>query len=64
MKVYFLIIILLQIFLSLSDYSYELIEELVTKYIIFEIQDFNAFKIFKYIPPCLKSDSNTKRYLC
>ena len=60
MKVYFLIIILLQIFLSLSDYSYELIEELVTKYIIFEIQDFNAFKIFKYIPPCSKSASNTK----
>ena len=60
MKVYFLIIILLQIFSSLSDYTYELIEELVPKYIIFEIQDFNAFKIFKYIPPCSKGTSATK----
>ena len=60
MKVYFLIIILLQIFSSLTNYTYELIEELVPKYIIFEIQDFNAFKIFKYIPPCSKSTSNKK----
>ena len=63
MKVYFLIIILLQIFTSLSDYTYELIEELETKYIIFEIQDFNAFKIFKYIPHAQKVQATQKIFM-
>ena len=61
MNRYFLIIIfILKIFQILSQYTFELIEELVPKYIIFDIIDFNSFKIYKYIPLCKENANQNK----
>ena len=49
---YLLYILILQIFKILSNYTYELIDEMIQKYFIFEKYDFDSFKIFKYIPLC------------
>ena len=49
---YLLYILILQFFKILSNYTYELIDEMIQKYVIFEKYDFDSFKIFKYIPLC------------
>ena len=53
-------IFILQIFQISNNYTFELIEGLVPKYISFETIDFNAFKIFKYIPSCTDNSSQNK----
>ena len=41
-----------------SNYTYEIIEELIPNYATFDLLDFNAFKIFKYIPKCTENNNN------
>ena len=61
MKLSFLMIIsILQIVFMSGNYTFEIIEEFVTKYVIFDIIDFNAFKIFKYIPQCEETTKHNK----
>ena len=55
-----MIISILQIVCMSGNYTFELIEEFITKYVIFDIIDFNAFKIFKYIPQCEESTKHNK----
>ena len=58
---FFLIIIFILQFLFISsNYSFELIEELVPKKVIFDMIDFNSFKIFKYIPTCIENSKFNK----
>ena len=52
MKKYLLYIFILQISKVLSNYTHELIDEMIQKSVIFEKCDFDSFKIFKYIPLC------------
>ena len=61
MKVYFLtFIFILQIFYISSNFSVELIEELVPKYAVFDTIDINTFKIYKYIPSCTENSNHNK----
>ena len=61
MNLYFTIIIcILHNIYILGDYTFELIEELVPKYANFEIIDLKSFKIYKYIPQCIKNTDKTK----
>ena len=61
MNLYFTIIIcILHNFYILSDYTFELIEELVPKYANFEALDSKSYKIFKYIPQSITNTNNKK----
>ena len=55
MKTFLLFIFILQLYEILSNYSYETIEEIVPKNIMFKKIDNSSFKIFKYIPLCTNS---------
>ena len=57
-----LVIYITNIFV-ISPYTYELIEELIPKTIIFNLTDSNSFKIFKYIPSCLENEDYKSIYL-
>ena len=55
MNILFLIIIISNIFLVYSKYTYEIIQELIPKTMTFNAENINAFKIYKYIPICPES---------
>ena len=53
MSIFNLIIICaFQITYISNNYTFEIIEELVPNYATFDLLDFNAFKIYQYIPQC------------
>ena len=58
MKTFLFIVFLLLICNISSNYTFELIEEIVPKTIIFRKKDYFSFKIFKYIPLCSDSQIN------
>ena len=60
MNSFFLITFILHSFFITSYYIHDTIEEIIPKYIIFEIRDFNSFKIFKYVPLCEENSNFTK----
>lgn len=61
MNSYFLITFILQSFFIISCYYiYDTIDEIIPKYIIFEICDMNSFKIFKYVPLCIENSTLNK----
>ena len=59
-NLFLIIIFILQFLFISSNYSFELIEELVPKKLIFDMFDFNSFKIFKYIPTCIENSKFNK----
>ena len=56
----FYIIFIHQIFAISTNYTFEKIEELIPKTIIFKSDDLNPFKIFQYIPSCPENDNYNK----
>ena len=62
MKYFILIFICtFQIAYISSNYTFEIIEELLPNYATFDLLDFNSFKIFKYIPQCTEYNNNYNR---
>ena len=60
MNIFFLIIFISNIFVISPNYTYEIIEELIPKTIIFDTKDLYFFKIFKYIPLCQENENYKK----
>ena len=52
MKKYLLYIFILQIIKILSNYTYEIIDEMIPRIVTFDKYDFDSFKIFRYKPLC------------
>ena len=59
-NIFFLVIFISNVFVISSNYTYEIIEELIPKTITFNSQNPNIFKIYKYIPFCQKTSQNKK----
>ena len=55
MNSFFLITLILCFFFIRSYSIHDTIEEMISKSIIFEIQDYNSYKIYKYVPSCTES---------
>ena len=59
-NIFFFVAFFSNILIISSNYTYEIIKELIPKVITFDAQHLNYFKIFKYIPPCLETENYKK----